>query len=56
MALPPVGLAIPRKGSIFRAVPQLVLLDEVDTQNEWLVQSGYDGKLMLESFVSNFEV
>jgi hypothetical protein len=56
MALPPVGLTLPHKGSIFRAVPQVVLLDEVDTQNEWFVQFGYDVKLMLESFVSDFEV
>ncbi len=37
VALPPVGLALPCKGTIFRAVPELMLLDEVDTQNERLI-------------------
>jgi hypothetical protein len=36
----------------FRAVPQLVLLNKVDTQYEWLIQIGYDVKFMLyELFV-----
>ena len=34
----------------------MMLLDEVDTQNEWFVQIGYDIKLVCESFVSNLEV
>jgi len=56
MVLPPVGLTFPHDGTIFRAVPQMMLLDEVDTQNEWFVQIGYDIKLVCESFVSNLEV
>jgi hypothetical protein len=56
MALPPVGLVFPCEGTIFRALPQLMLLDEVNTQNEWFVQIGYDVKLVCEGFVSYFEV
>jgi hypothetical protein len=56
VALPPVGLAFPCKGTNLRTVPQLMLLDEVNTQNEWFVQIRYDVKLMCESFVSYFEV
>ncbi len=56
MALPPVGLALSCKGTDFRTVPQLMLLDEVNTQNEWFIQIGYDVELVCESFVSDFEV
>jgi hypothetical protein len=41
MALPPVGLAFPVKRTVLRTVPQLMLLDEVNTQNEWFIQIGY---------------
>jgi hypothetical protein len=56
MALFPVGLAFPVKRMVLRTVPQLMLLDKVNTQNEWFVQIGYDVKLMCEGFVSYFEV
>ncbi len=56
VALPPIWLAFPCNGTILRTVLQLMLLDEVNTQNEWFVQFGHYVKLMCESFVSYFEV
>jgi hypothetical protein len=38
MALAPVGLHLPHEGLILGALPQLVLLDEVNAQNEWFIQ------------------
>ncbi len=33
----PVRLPFPCEGPVLGAIPQLVLLDEVDTQNKWLI-------------------
>jgi hypothetical protein len=56
MALPPIGLTFPHKGSIFWAVPQLVLLDEVDTQNERVIEVWYHIKLVFDELFINVEV
>ena len=49
----PVRLAFPCEGPVFWAVPQLVLLDEVDTQDEGFIQVGDDEEVMLYFFGAN---
>jgi hypothetical protein len=49
----PIGLSFPCKGPIFGAVPQLVLLNEVDTQDERFIQVGNDEEVVLYFFGAN---
>jgi hypothetical protein len=49
----PIGLSFPCKGPIFGAVPQLVLLNEVDTQDEGFIQVGNDEEVVLYFFGAN---
>jgi hypothetical protein len=44
--LAPVGLSLPCKGSVLGEVPQLVLLDEVDAQDEVFIEVGDNVELM----------
>jgi hypothetical protein len=48
-----MGLSLPCEGPIFRAEPQLVLLNEVDAQNERFVQVGDDIEVVLYFFGAN---
>jgi hypothetical protein len=56
MALTPVGLAFPCEQFVFRAVPQLVLLDKVDPQNKRLVKVRNDVAFVFDKLFINFEV
>ena len=47
----PIRLSFPCKGSIFRTVPQLVLLNEVDAQDKGFIQVGDDEEVMLDFLV-----
>ena len=46
----PIGLSFPCEGPIFRTVPQLVLLNEVDAQDKGFIQVGDDEEVMLFAF------
>ncbi len=56
MALAPVRLAFPCKRFVFGAIPQLVLLDKIDPQNERIVKVRNDKTFMLDKLFINFEV
>jgi hypothetical protein len=49
----PIGLPFPCEGPIFRTVPQLVLLNEVDAQDKGFIQVGDDEEVMLYFFGAN---
>ena len=52
----PIGLSFPCEGLIFRAVPQLVLLNEVDAQDKGFIQVRDDVEVMLYLFGANLSL
>jgi hypothetical protein len=52
----PIGLSFPCEGTIFRTVPQLVLLNEVDAQDKGFIQVGDDIEVMLYLFGANLSL
>ncbi len=52
----PIGLSFPCEGPIFRTVPQLVLLNEVDAQDKGFIQVGDDIEVMLYLFGANLSL
>jgi hypothetical protein len=54
MSRSPIGLPFPGKPSIFWAVPQLVLLYDIDSQYQGLAQLGYNIELVVKSLGANF--
>jgi hypothetical protein len=56
VALAPIWLAFPCKGLIFGAIPQLVLLYKIDSQDKWLIQIWNDIAFVLNKFRIDAEI
>jgi hypothetical protein len=49
----PVGMALPHEGTVIWAIPQLMLLDEVDNQNKGFIEIRNDIEFMLQELGPN---